>query len=133
MSNIPISENSNTQIIGVDVFWDHKLRKFRKKHLNLEQVPMNIRCPFCGEIMVKDRYQRDMSHREHGIDSKGKHVWVWVTEEKNPYRELDLLFFGGVCRKCRDEGFGKYGWLTLTHKMPKISVPDQSEKQKEGQ
>ncbi len=115
------------KIIGVEIFWDHKLKKFRKKRLDLERCPMKYRCPHCGEILV-NRFNRSEGHREHGIDENGKHIWIWVPEETSPYRDLELMFSGGVCRKCMRDGFGRMGWLGL---IVKKEDEEREKKQKE--
>ena len=74
-----------TRIIGKDVWWDHKLQRFRKKRINLTKVPLEYRCPNCGKILVKpdERYWNDAG--------------------------FNLGWYGGVCKNCWLDGFGDYG------------------------
>ena len=81
------------RVVGKDVWWDHKLKRFRKKRLNLEKVPMKYRCPNCGGILEGTGYY---DRREDNYPL--------------PFpTEIELRFNGGVCRKCCLDGFGKYG------------------------
>jgi len=78
---------SETRIIGKDVWWDHKLQRYKKKRLNLDKVPLKFRCPRCGRIVVKPR-DRDS-------------IFLGLT--------LSLNLRGGVCDTCFYDGFGAYG------------------------
>ena len=73
--------------IGVDVWWDHKLQKFRTKRINLNKCSIDYRCPNCGKILAKPR---DRDRRFN-------------------FAQVDLNWWGGVCRECWLDGFGKNG------------------------
>jgi len=83
---------SETRVVGVDVWWDNKLQKFRKKRLNLKKVPLSCRCPKCGKILEPSR--TCAGYRD-------------ITEPTSTMIELSL--YGGVCYNCYLDGFGKYG------------------------
>lgn len=76
--------------IGIDIWWDHKLKKYRKKRLDLKKIPSKFRCPNCGNVLGRRTHQRDVR-----------------------MGQIELMFMGGVCRKCMMNGFGKSGWLGL--------------------
>ena len=75
--------------IGVDVWWDHKLHHYRPKKINLMKVPLMYRCPNCGKILVSSERRR----------------WGYRHETS----EMICNWWGGVCRDCYLDGFGKHG------------------------
>jgi hypothetical protein len=85
---------TETNVIGVDVWWDHTTQKFKKKKVNLKKVPLEFRCPNCGKILA-------------GTSDRDSLM--------NP-TSLDLGMNGGVCEKCHFDGFGKYGEYGLIQK-----------------
>lgn len=106
--------------IGIDVFWDTSIQKFRKKKLNLEKCPMDYRCPNCGKILTPverreekptiNRYIREES--ETGELVKYGHVKLMRIVEPNPFyrlKPIELFFYGGVCENCYLDGFGRFG------------------------
>jgi len=122
------------QVIGRDVWWDHELRTFRKKRLNLEKAPIKYRCPTCGKILVKPQDRRPITIRdkEHwrinkreidrlfNLEKPKKEEW---NDFCNRHKELfipkfivigewpiiELGFYGGVCEKCYLDGLGRHG------------------------
>ena len=49
-------------------WWDHGLKKYRQKRLNLERIPVNFRCPNCGRILEKDPWSRKRYPNEIPIE-----------------------------------------------------------------
>lgn len=96
---------SETRIIGVDVWWDNKLQKFRKKRLNLEKIPISCRCPNCGKILAE----------KEDRDETTIHIELpWARGSAEALHNLKKLrislnLHGGVCYTCFLDGFGKYG------------------------
>lgn len=80
-------QETETRIIGKDVWWDTKLQKYRKKRLNLDKIPIKFRCHHCGKIVVKPQ-DRDS-------------IFLDLI--------LQLTLRGGVCNDCFYDGFGEYG------------------------
>ena len=78
-----------TQIIGVNVWWDHKLQEYRSKRINLEKASLKFRCPNCGKIIIK---LRDRDSMFLGL-------------------LLRFSLIGGVCRACYYDGFGTLGTI----------------------
>lgn len=128
------AQKSETHIIGKDVWWDVKLQRFRKKRLNLEKIPMKFRCPSCGKIVVKSRDRRPLIIKdEQDWKIKKAEIDRLFKMEKPPMSEWNdfverhkelfevttieiprnlawwLGFYGGVCKECWLDGFGRYG------------------------
>jgi len=124
----------STNIIGEDVWWDHKLQEFRKKRLNLSNVPLKFRCPKCGKIVVKPKDREPLIIRdERAWKLKKAEIDIFFKLEKPPRSEWDdfverhkelfqvgkieiprnpawwLGAYGGVCKDCWLDGFGRYG------------------------
>lgn len=76
-----------TAVIGRDVWFDHASHCFRPKQLDLTRVPLMFRCPTCGSILARPGHRDEMFNEA----------------------KIDLGLYGGVCRDCWMEGFGKYG------------------------
>lgn len=123
-----------TNIIGKDVFWDIKLQKFRKKRLNLDKIPMRFRCPSCGKIVVKPRDREPLIIRDEQawknkkaeidrlfkLEKPPRSEWDAFVERHKELFEVDTIeiprdpawwlgFYGGVCKDCWLDGFGRYG------------------------
>ena len=120
--------------IGVDVWWDHKLQQYRSKKINLDKIPLKYRCPNCGKIVEKpkdreplkivDKEDRRIKHKE--IDRLFQ-IEKPIKEEFNNFVDrhkelftpkinliergvsLNLSWWGGVCKDCYLDGFGKWG------------------------
>lgn len=141
-----------TNIVGKDVFWDHKLNKFRKKRFNLEKIPMKFRCPSCGKIVVKKRDREPLIIRdEEDGKIKSAEIARLFKIEKPPHSEWNnfverhkelfnvnkieipqnktwfLSFYGGVCKDCYLEGFGTFG---DTGRFMGIMINDKAEERK---
>ena len=121
-------------IIGKDVWWDTKLQVFRKKRFNLDKVSLKFRCPSCGKIVVKPQDRKPLTVRD-AKDWKNKKAEIdrFFKLEKPPHSEWDafverhkelfevktieiqenktwfLSFYGGVCKDCWLDGFGRFG------------------------
>jgi len=125
---------SETNIIGKDVWWDTELQEFKPKRINLDKVPLKFRCPKCGKIVVKpqDREPLRIKDKEDEaikdkeidrlfkIEKPSKEEWdnfvkrheelftplIHLVERGTP---IDLTWYGGVCKNCWLDGFGKNG------------------------
>jgi len=120
--------------IGVDVWWDHKLQQYRSKKINLDKIPLKYRCPNCGKIVEKsknreplkivDKEDRQIKHKEidrlFQIEKPSKDEWNnFVKRHEELFipkinliergTSLNLSWWGGVCRDCYLDGFGKHG------------------------
>lgn len=91
-------------IIGEDIWWDTKLQNFRKKRLDLERVPLKFRCPNCGKILVPPDRRRETYTTTEKIDGE----WTRITK---PFPDwmVNPITWGGVCRDCYLDGFGRFG------------------------
>lgn len=121
-------------VIGKDVWWDTELQEFRKKRFNLTKVPLKFRCPSCGKIVVKPRDReplliRDKQDRKikgaeikrlFELEKPPKSEWNEFVERHEELFEVQTIeipqnpawwlgFYGGVCRECWLDGFGRYG------------------------
>ena len=125
---------AEVRVIGEESWWDHKTQSFRKKRLNLDKVPLKFRCPNCGKIVVKSRDRKPIKIRdEEDWIRKRKQVKEFIERERptkdeyysfarqhpelwNPVYHimeervtLDLSWWGGVCKDCCLDGFGRSG------------------------
>ena len=122
------------RIIGVDVWWDHKLQRFRSKKIDLGKVALKHRCPNCGKIVEKpkdreplkivDKEDRQIKHKEidrlFQIEKPSKEEWdAFVNRHEELFipkinliergMSLNLSWWGGVCKDCYLDGFGVFG------------------------
>ena len=121
------------RIIGQEVWWDHSCQEFRKKRLNLTKIPMEFRCPNCGDILTpKNRRNQKKVWVDNKKEERRKKVNMFL--EGKPTKEewddfvdnnkelfgrtmvmlgynkpIELSFYGGVCKKCWLDGFGRNG------------------------
>jgi hypothetical protein len=115
-----VKNKTETNRVGVDVWWDNNLQKFRKKRINLEKIPLKYRCPNCGKILanleersrnpITTHYIKEESEKDELI--RYGHTQYIKVEEPNPFyytNPIELNFYGGVCRSCWLDGFGKNG------------------------
>jgi len=125
---------AEARVIGEESWWDHKTQSFRKKRLNLSKVPLKFRCPNCGKIVVKTRDrepmriidEEDRRRKRKQIDEclerekPLKEEWDDFVERHNDLfipvvhlvergEPIDLSWWGGVCKDCCLDGFGRSG------------------------
>ena len=111
---------NETLRIGIGVFWDTTIQKFRKKKLNLKKCPIDYRCPNCGRILTPTNRREEKQTISHYIREESEnselerygHIRHIRVEEPNPFyrfKPIELAFYGGVCEECYYDGFGQYG------------------------
>ena len=134
MSKVGEIQETKTRRIGLDVWWDTALQEYHSKRINLDKIPLKFRCPNCGKIVEKpkdreplkivDKEDRQIKHKEidrlFKIEKPSKDEWNnFVKRHEELFipkmnliergMSLNLSWWGGVCKHCYLDGFGKWG------------------------
>ena len=127
-------QHSESRIIGQETWWNTELQEFKPRRFDLDKIPLKFRCPNCGKVVVKpedrelervvdeeDRRVKDIEikrllelekpPREKWDDFVKRHEELFIplvhlVERDTP---IDLAWYGGVCKNCWLDGFGKHG------------------------